>query len=355
MQNRVDVKYFLITSLVLLQFSCKPQNLFKYENIPDSLLAKEFSLQPFRSEVRQLSGTGYDLTKSLPPNYVKDASIDYTAYLQEGINTHSVVIFPDFTVLINPSGLQLNDNNVLIFRGYSVLKMQPNDRASYGFLKIINKKNITIYFPVLIGDRTTHASIKGEWGMGIFMKGALNVKIVNPLISNCWGDGIYIGQGPTPSDSIQIYFPVLDNNRRNGISITSAKNLMLQSPIISNTNGTNPASGIDIEPNSNADNIENIVIDSPVTINSSRFGIIISLERLRGVSKKNVDIKINHPVDIGSKYAFAKVAPKRGYIEKAKLTGQIKIINPLWESKTVKVPLEDPFTPNVIIEKGNGR
>ena len=50
-----------------------------------------------------------------------------------------------------------------------------------------------------------HTGNTGEWGHGIAVFGSTNVTIENVDISQCWGDGIYLGfyDGPnTYSDTI---------------------------------------------------------------------------------------------------------------------------------------------------------
>src|SRR6476660_8447368 len=47
------------------------------------------------------SATGYNITKSLPSGYVKNGTIDYTKYVQAAINNNSVVVFPNFPILVS--------------------------------------------------------------------------------------------------------------------------------------------------------------------------------------------------------------------------------------------------------------
>src|SRR3546814_5224551 len=97
--------------------------------------------------------------------------------------------------------------------------------------------------------------------------------IYNPKISFCWGDGIYIAKkGVNNARNIVIEDAHCDRNRRNGISIISVDGLKLIRPRISNSDGTRPMAGIDIEPNTVEDNINDISIVNPITINNRKIG-----------------------------------------------------------------------------------
>src|SRR5690606_34185152 len=107
-----------------------------------------------------------------------------------------------------------------------------------------NRKNITVYFANIEGDRVQHKGKGGERGMGISIAGSDNIRLIKPYITNCWGDGIYLGSYFTKTDTINactnIYIEkaILDKNRRNGLSIVTAKNLVINGIIIANTYGT---------------------------------------------------------------------------------------------------------------------
>ena len=70
------------------------------------------------------------------------------------------------------------------------------------------------------------------------------------------GDGIYISEGwaspdPAYSSNVTIQDCTLDDNRRQGISVISAQDLIIQRCVMSNTgatHGTDPMAGIDFEP-----------------------------------------------------------------------------------------------------------
>jgi hypothetical protein len=298
-------------------------------SIPAEYLPSAAVLAPYRQEAANAKSSAYDLTKSLPQGYVTDGSVDYTQNLQQGINANSNIVFPNFPVRINPRGLSLKSNMVVLFGEKSELVLQPNEAPAYQMLGLKNLENVKIYFPVLIGDKDKHTGTKGEWGMGINIDGSLNIQIIGPKVSDCWGDGIYLGKtSPAINRNIDILYAQLDNNRRNGVSIICSNGLNIVSALVTNTHGTPPMAGIDIEPNDNSDEINNINIKSAITLNND-YGIIVELDRLSGQKAKEVNVNIIKHLDEGSKTGLCYLLAKPN--SNAAYSGTISVINPIWK------------------------
>ncbi|WP_372780325.1 right-handed parallel beta-helix repeat-containing protein [Priestia aryabhattai] len=228
-------------------------------------------------------------------------SMDDTKNIQNAINLINekgggTVKFSKGTYYIDAlQSLHLRSNVTLDFDKGVILKALPNSSSSYEIIRINNVTDVTLNGHVnIIGDRKEHQGNTGEWGMGISIKGSNNITINDVRISDCWGDGIYIGSSDSnqTNTNISINNPVLDNNRRQGISVISAINLKIVKPYITNTNGTKPASGIDLEPNNKMERMQNISILNPSTKGNQGYGFILSLEHLRG-SKFPVSIYVN--------------------------------------------------------------
>jgi hypothetical protein len=341
------MKRSLIVVLAALLFggnSCTGQTKFDYKSLPKAYQTGDSP--EFRKEATGLMGKAFDLTSLLPAGYVKDGSVDYTAYLQPGLDKHETVVFPGFPVLVNDKGLQAKSNSNLIFKPGSKLILAPTNKERYEILRITGVENVNVYFPVIVGDREKHQGSTGEWGMGIDIRSSRNIKIVQPKISNCWGDGICIGQlklkdvradvASFPTQNISIYYAQLDYNRRNGISVGCVNGLKIIKPVISNSYGTAPMTGIDIEPNSNRDVVDNIDIDDPVTFNNAQHGISVHLSALPGKQPREVNFSIKNHIDDGSQIGFFISGYKEKYDNLARgvqpLTGQIQVSNPVWKN-----------------------
>ncbi len=109
----------------------------------------------------------------------------------------------------------------------------------------------------IIGDKQSHSGKKGEWGMGINFKGAINSSVSGITIQRCWGDCIYVGGN---SRNILIENCTLNHGRRQGISVTKANGVTIRDCKITNVKGTSPQCAIDIEPNWN-DSVNHILIE----------------------------------------------------------------------------------------------
>jgi hypothetical protein len=296
---------------------------------------------------------GYNIQNSLPSDFVKDGSVDYTKYVQDAISHHDSIVFPSFPILINDSGLTIGSNKVLTFLNGSKILLKSSQKTGYYILLIKNATNVTVNNAVIVGDRDTHIGKQGEWGMGLGIISSSNIVINNPNITDCWGDGIYLGETGKPNTNITISNAYIKNNRRNGISVISVNGLKLISPYLGFENGTAPMSGIDLEPNGPQDELKNIEITDPVTENNKGEGILMFLDRMYSDTDKDVSITINNHKDNGSSSGFRvicnKLKPSTG-----KIGGTIITYNPSWKKNTRK-PLDatDIVNPNLqIVIKG---
>ncbi|WP_352421139.1 right-handed parallel beta-helix repeat-containing protein [Proteiniphilum sp.] len=267
----------------------------------------------------------------LPENFVKDGTIDYTSTIQSLIDNNTNLLFPPFPLLVNEKGLNLRSNSVLYFPKGGCIKMKPNNSSHYSILHIENIQNIRIYNAVLIGDRKNHLGSSGEWGMGIYIKGAENIYITNAVISDCWGDGIDIMHSSDKNNSKNIFIEKckIMRNRRNGITIGSGEDITIANCIISDTNGTLPMAGIDIEPNNNKAELGKIKIENLKT-SSCRIGIQLGLSRYPSHKKRKINITIDnfesftdeHGLLIGDYYRAHQYEPGI-----KKLTGTVSFSN----------------------------
>lgn len=153
----------------------------------------------------------------------------------------------------------------------------------------------------IIGNKATHPtpSGKSEWGHGINICESYNVTVEGITIKDCWGDSIYVGYQATPAVSVVLRNLTLDGSRRQGISITSAKNILVDNCVIKNISGTSPQSGIDIEPNANSI-IDNVAIKNCNITNCGGWGIDLYNVNINSMN----DILIQNVVVDGCKYGI---------------------------------------------------
>ena len=321
--------------LILIQtFGCKGQT-FQYRPVPLAYISSVN--KNYNSEVQSLQNSALDLTIYLPANYVTDGSVDYTKQLQNGIDSNKVVLVPDFPVLI--SGIHLRNGSRVIFQKNSMLLMAPSNKVFYQILAINGVHDVNVYFANIKGERAQHNGTTGEWGFGIGIESASNIRIIGPVISDCWGDGIYINNKSTTvenissdSGNILIDGARLDNNRRNGISIIDGVNVTVSNSVISNTNGAMPMSGIDVEPNNGKGELQNITIDNVTTYNNASFGIFVSLTAFVSNIQKQIGLTIKNCIDDGSNYGMGFAFGRSKDADLIYAKGNITILNPVWKN-----------------------
>ena len=257
--------------------------------------------------------------KAFPNDNLEDTDQIQSAINYLGNNGGGTIEFSSGTYLIDSiKSIRLKSNITLKFEKNSILKSLPNNAEGYEIIRIYNVKNIKLLGGVkIVGERNEHLGIKGEWGIGISIKGSKRIYIENSIITNCWGDGIYVGKSNTKlySKDITLKNIKFENNRRQGISIVSVINLKAINIIANNTNGTKPSSGIDLEPNNQNEYMKNVVIIKLSTKNNEGYGLLFALGRL-SESPNSIDIRVSSTKDI--KDNIGLFIPNR-------ITGKIKI------------------------------
>jgi len=154
------------------------------------------------------------------------------------------LLIPSGTYLVEPGRITIRKPVRLIMQPDTELRVIPNGRRHYHILRI-EANNVTISGGTLAGDRYRHKSTRGEWGHGILVGSARNVTISGVTAKDMWGDGFYVAGGRNVTfDGV-----IADNNRRQGLSIIHARGVTVRNSLFSNTNGTRPSAGIDIETN----------------------------------------------------------------------------------------------------------
>jgi hypothetical protein len=160
-----------------------------------------------------------------------------------------------------------------------------------------NQKEITIIgYGAVIEMRKDDYQKKpydeAEWRHAISLRGCSDVAIEGVTIRSSGGDGIYVGRGKgnnTYCENVLVKNVILDDHHRQGISVISVKNLLVENVQIYNTSGTSPSSGIDFEPNRRDEILENCVVRKCQIAGNCGPGILFSLQNLKPES---------HPVSI---------------------------------------------------------
>lgn len=258
-----------------------------------------------------------------------DGVTNDTATIQSAIDslgsTGGTISIPSGTYMIDAiKSIKVKSNINIQMSSTTILKTIPNSSDGSSIITFRNVSNSSISGGSLVGDRNNHGSTTGEHGMGISIYGGNNIIVKEVSSNDMYGDGFYIGTGLSVPTNIQLIDVSANNNRRQGISIISGKDIVVIRPRLTNTVGTPPAYGLDIEPNNITDTLQNINIVDPYTANNQGAGIGIYLAKLEGTSIP-VSIKIANHNDNGSQRGFYSVSGTN-------VPGNVIIDSPIWKN-----------------------
>lgn len=256
----------------------------------------------------------YYLENFLPKGYSKRGDVDYTEVIQAALKKYRNVIFPNFSILVDDKGLYIYSNSVLYFQNNSRIIAKPsvaprkdfqNIKEWYDILRIYDQRNVRLYNVNVKGDRKNHVGNVGEWGAGIGIRNSTNIYVYGAEICDTWGEGIFIGsENGGVCKNVRIRDVWVDNARRNGMAITSAIGVYLYNIYISNTNGTAPEAGLDIEPSWDKDSLDNIQITKLRTFNNENAGLLFVLRALASNQiRREINILVDDFIDKNSLFS----------------------------------------------------
>lgn len=237
-----------------------------------------------------------------------DGETNDTRAIQKAIDevggTGGTVYVPKGTYMVRATGkkpLRLRSKMTLRLAKGARLKVIPNGSQRYNTLKISKVSDVNVIGGMLYGDRKQHTGKKGEWGMGIRIgPETKRVTIVGVTAMNMWGDGFYVnGAVDTAFCSVTAI-----NNRRQGLSIIAANRLLVTKSVFRHTSGTDPSTGIDLEPNKPHQTITNVRIEHSKFIENEGGGIMIT-----GKKARIANVEIEHNIFEGNRPVLVENAP----------------------------------------------
>lgn len=136
-------------------------------------------------------------------------------------------------------------------------------------------------------DYQSSAYERSEWRHGLAFLGCREVRVEDLRIEKTGGDGIYLGagSGQVPNRDVVIRGVDCNANHRQGISVISAENLLIERCLLRATKGTEPQAGIDFEPNDPADVLVDCVMRNCVAEGNAGTGYQICPQSMAGRSR----------------------------------------------------------------------
>lgn len=229
---------------------------------------------------------------------------DDTTVFQNALNNTAangqVLLIPAGSYNINPIFFP-NNSQLVLAAGVTVTA-----NAGYGPLdKMLNitSQNVTIQgagaSSVIFQMRKAeyvaeHATDGSEWRHCLDIEGASNITVSGISCNLSGGDGIYVADGAAgPSQNITISTSIFDQNFRQGFSLISGVHIFVSNCYFTNTSGTAPDAGIDIEPNTPNNTVADVHITNNYSTGNAGAGLLIALEQLNG-SSPNVGITVSN-------------------------------------------------------------
>lgn len=200
---------------------------------------------------------------------------DDTAVIQRAIErvsgTGGTVLVPKGRFMVDAAvSVQLRSNMTLrMARGASLVAV-PNALENSAVVTVRDANRVTVAGGSIVGERAGHMGTTGEWGHALTVTSSRNVVIDGVTARDAWGDGFYIGGAGTLG--VTMCHAIARHNRRQGMSITSGRNILIRNSVFRDTRGTPPELGIDVEPNS-SEHVRNITIRDNLMLNNAGGGM----------------------------------------------------------------------------------
>ncbi|NOY42368.1 MAG: right-handed parallel beta-helix repeat-containing protein [Planctomycetes bacterium] len=205
------------------------------------------------------------------------------------------------------------DNQDIIFEDGVVLEAKAgsfqdvNDRLlNADFRANVRVEGYGATFRMRQADYTGGGYAAGEWRHGISLRSVQDFEIAGLTIEDTGGDGILLDAMTAIgfNKNVIIEDVTINNAYRNGISVISAQDLLIDNAIILNTVGTNPRAGIDFEPDTRTQRIVNATVRNSVIVANGNDGIIWGVTE--GFQAKPVSGLIENVTVFGnSRFGFA--------------------------------------------------
>ena len=183
-----------------------------------------------------------------------------TLVWSSGIYKHGQLNIPNYTKIIFEKNVELN------------LITAP---ANFTHFYIYNKTQVYMDGAGAL-LRMTKSDYSDESHHAINIDASTHVHLKDFNAIDCGGDGYYIGGASTSTACRYITLEncSADNCRRNGISVTFAKNVTILDGQYQRMLGTNPQAGIDLEPNAGT-SVEDVTIRGAYASGNAGGGILV--------------------------------------------------------------------------------
>lgn len=232
-----------------------------------------------------IAGINKKVTFTTPEFFgaVGDGVTDDSTAIQNAIDESSIIIFQPDKVYVISTPINIHSNKLIGLNG-STIKLVSEHPIN--MFRIIDSENVTI----------ENGKFESIWEVGyeskeipIVVSSSRDITFNNIEVTNCICDGMYIGYeywysgtDAFVTSNIKVKDCYIHDVGRNGISLVSGDNVIIENTRFSNISNNLPKACIDIEPETNNVNphnlhISNVVIKGCVFEQTNgHHGVIIS-------------------------------------------------------------------------------
>ena len=192
--------------------------------------------------------------------------------------SHTTIIFQEGAEVIAKKGAFLGKGDAL----FCLKGVEDVTLCGYGARLAMRKS-----------DYRSKPYAKSEWRHAIELYGCARVSVLGLKVESSGGDGVYLGRGGprTVDEHIVLRDLQLRDHHRQGISVISAEDLLIENVEMCSTWGTLPCAGIDFEPNHADEQLAGCVLRNCCFRCNAGAGIQVYLEKLNA-SSRPIDIRV---------------------------------------------------------------
>ena len=214
--------------------------------------------------------------------------VDSTAILQTALKSGAERIIIDKQASPWLTGMLKGVSNVeIVFEPGAVVAAKPGAFANRldRLLTFRGCSNVVVRGGTLRMNRDEYRDSKrgfdGGYRHALELYGVENVTVEDMTIEESGGDGIYVNG----AHHVVIRNVTSARNARQGISVISARDLLIERCRFVDTAGTPPEAGIDLEPNGASEGLSDIVVRDCEFSGNRECGIDLALVKLNGSTR----------------------------------------------------------------------
>lgn len=239
--------------------------------------------------------------------------VDATTNLQAALDSGaSKLVVPNMGTPWIVAPIHLRSNQEIVFEDGVVLEAikggfkKPKDSLVNGF----NVSNVVLRGSNVIWRmhkrdyQDPDQYKRAEWRHTLNLLSCSNVQVIGLTLQSSGGDGVYVGSARQPFDfcqNIVIRNCRIEDQHRQGISVISVRGLLIEDCVIRDTAGTAPQAGIDFEPNSPGQWLQDIIVRN-CRFENNRGGAVIIFAFPKADSHP-ISFRFEHCVAVSNRFA----------------------------------------------------